>query len=1064
MKIFTYHKRITFFTFCLLLVSSIVLAQTPIITNVSPNSGYAGQTITITGSNFNASSQVSFGDARGNVISRTTQIIEVQVPANATFDHITVTNSNDLSGFSTYPFLLSYGGESGLVAADFGAELTFATQASPYDLEVSDFNNDGKNDIITTSATSGVIQILQNTTVSAAAPTFGTPILHTLSPSGTSLNITAADLNGDSKPEIIVSEDNDNDPRSRVFVLTNTSGANVSFAPASYVLDIPGAQTKKIDVMDIDMDGKPDLVITDQSNNGRLAIARNTSSAGSISFDLANITFLSLSSSVKSAPLEVADFNNDGKPDVAASLFFANGGSIYLFKNNSTPGNISFSTATTRSVTGSIVNLKAADINNDGKLDLIATNFLAQSALYFLNNSTTGGALSFGNQSSISADQRPWGLDVSDFNGDGEKDIVIANSDAAIISVLHQTAPVTFQTVNINVSGFARNVKSGDINGDGKPDIVFTRFNANSLGILINQKCIKPVLNEEGPLVVCASNPLELEAQSVSGATYNWYMDGMLQQSGPSNTYSVNTVGVHNYTVELIQGVCAEMSDPVSVEVKSGSLPTATIISPTSDICLGGTATLQVDIAADQYIWTGPNGFSATGNPVTVADFRPSNVGVYQVDLYSGDCLAATETINVETVDVPTFTVTSSPGNQLCQGSSATLTISPSNNTNYSYQWATEENGNISGETGSSLTVSTVGSKNYFVKIEDLNNASCPDIESNVLNVSILQSPSAVITAPNQACAGQNIQFTSNSSVDANATVQYKWNFGDAAISTDENPKHAYGTAGNFTVSLEVSYSGVSGCTSSITKPIEILNGGTVEIVSSNDPICEGEATTLSLTDTYESYSWNTGQTSSEIVITEAGTYTVEVETNGCLLESSISLNSFPQPVVSITADSVSVAPGSTVQLTASGLENYSWSPKESLNDPSIPNPIATVDISTTYTVSGTDINGCTGSQSIDLFTNTDLIGNIIRPKNFFSPNSGDDINNFWVIEKIEQFPECQVTVVDQTGNIIMEASPYQNDWDGTYNGKDLPPGAYYYIIKCDGQEIVKSGSITLLR
>ncbi|MEJ2004360.1 MAG: gliding motility-associated C-terminal domain-containing protein [Cyclobacteriaceae bacterium] len=93
-----------------------------------------------------------------------------------------------------------------------------------------------------------------------------------------------------------------------------------------------------------------------------------------------------------------------------------------------------------------------------------------------------------------------------------------------------------------------------------------------------------------------------------------------------------------------------------------------------------------------------------------------------------------------------------------------------------------------------------------------------------------------------------------------------------------------------------------------------------------------------------------------------------------------------------------------------------------------------------------------------------DLIGNNLRPKNFFSPNEGDMINATWEIAGILDYPECAVEIYDQTGNRLFEAMPYQNNWDGTSGGKMLPDGAYYYIIRCNGNEIVKSGTVTLLR
>ncbi|MBL3657311.1 FG-GAP-like repeat-containing protein [Fulvivirga sediminis] len=1066
----SYHiRRITLLSICLMLVSGVLCAQVPDIASVSPGYGYVGQKITITGSNFSSPCVVSFGNARANILSSTSQIIEVEVPANATFDHITVTNSNRNSASSPFPFILSFGGETGLTASDFSAEINLPTQPTPYDLVISDFNNDAKNDIMVTSAGSNSIQILQNstTTVGAPSPSFNAST-YSLPSTATSLNITSADLNGDNKPDVILSEGNDSDPSSRVFILTNSSGGAISFGASPYIIDIPSSKTKLVDIADLDGDGKPDLVVSDQADNGKIYILRNTSNA-SVSF--AAPISLNLGRSLQTGPLLVDDLNNDGKPDIAASLYFTDGGGLFILRNNSTPGNIQFATVSAIAAAGTIVNLRASDINRDGKIDLIASRYLNSDVAYYLNTSSNGGAISFNVNASnrVSAGDRPWGLDLGDIDGDGFEDFVVGNSNASIVSVLYRSTALNYATLNLGVSDRTRNVKVGDLNMDGKPDIVFTIFAQARIGILMNKKCVTPVLNEEGPLTVCASNLVELETQAVPNATYTWRMDGATQQTGPSNTFTASTTGTHTYEVTLSLGACSETSDPISIEVVT-STAASFAITPVDPVCIGGTATLQVtgNVSGKTFEWSGPNNFTSTSNPALVTSFAAINVGEYSVKIYdnSAGCLIATETVLVQSVDVPSFTV-SAPETASCQGSPITLTVSPFNTSDYSYQWA-NESGNISGQTGATLSVNTPGTQKYYVKITDLNNASCPDIQSNSIEVSILSAPNASFIVADDACTKQNVLFKNNSTVDPNATVNHRWTFGDGAIMENKEPGHSYSVPGTYDVVLKVSYEG-STCSDTFSKQITIIDDGLdVEIEASQNPMCFQEEVTLSLGNIPNNYQieWSTGETTADITVSEAGNYSVMLvnTSNGCDNLGNITLDAYPETVVNITADSITVSPGSNVQLNATGLANYLWSPGNSLNDSTISNPIATVNQSETYTVEGRDNNGCYGIGSIDLFVATDMVGNIIKPKNFFSPNSGDNINDLWVIDKIEQFPECIVTIIDQTGNILYEAQPYNNDWDGTSNGKMLPDGVYYYVIKCDGSEVAKSGSITILR
>ncbi len=114
--------------------------------------------------------------------------------------------------------------------------------------------------------------------------------------------------------------------------------------------------------------------------------------------------------------------------------------------------------------------------------------------------------------------------------------------------------------------------------------------------------------------------------------------------------------------------------------------------------------------------------------------------------------------------------------------------------------------------------------------------------------------------------------------------------------------------------------------------------------------------------------------------------------------------------------------------------------------------------------MSGKGINGCVGKDSILVSVNGESIVKKLKPQNFFSPGNGDLINEKWEVTSITNYPQCGVTIYDEKGMKIYEAKPYLNSWDGTSNGHLLPIGVYYYIIRCDGDNTPKTGSITLIR
>lgn len=81
------------------------------------------------------------------------------------------------------------------------------------------------------------------------------------------------------------------------------------------------------------------------------------------------------------------------------------------------------------------------------------------------------------------------------------------------------------------------------------------------------------------------------------------------------------------------------------------------------------------------------------------------------------------------------------------------------------------------------------------------------------------------------------------------------------------------------------------------------------------------------------------------------------------------------------------------------------------------------------------------------------------------SPN-GDNKNDTWHIFGIEQFPKNEVQVFNRWGNLVFTQKGYSNlnAWDGTWNGKDLPDGAYFYVIDLGDGSAVLSGYLQLMR
>jgi hypothetical protein len=133
---------------------------------------------------------------------------------------------------------------------------------------------------------------------------------------------------------------------------------------------------------------------------------------------------------------------------------------------------------------------------------------------------------------------------------------------------------------------------------------------------------------------------------------------------------------------------------------------------------------------------------------------------------------------------------------------------------------------------------------------------------------------------------------------------------------------------------------------------------------------CIGDSVMLTAVDTTNgtvTYLWSTGDTTANITVDTAGTFSVVI-TNiaGCSGVSSISTLVNPNPIINAGPD-VGFCQSTTVPLCATGGVTYAWTPAFGLSDTTIACPTAGPTSSTTYTVYATDANGCASSDTVSL-------------------------------------------------------------------------------------------------
>lgn len=1051
-------------------------AQKPEIKSIDKISGSMDEVVTIKGAYFGTDPTklaVTFGASKADIVSVTDQILEVKVPFGTTYTTIGVTNlTTGLTGYSQKQFLLNFSGESDLDLSNFGGQANFPAGAPAseglYDLCMCDFDGDKKVDVATANDNYKFINVYPN---GSSVGTVSFPSKIAINIAALTLHVKCGDLNGDGKPDLVVTESGASD---KVTILKNvsTGAGNFAFAAAAPVT-LTGKRPKRIEIADLDLNGKPEVIITSQGSN-TVTVLVNQSTLASISFAPVSPIEITIPGIVSTEGLAVEDLNGDGLPEIVTSQFQTNS-DLFVIENKSSPGSFSAGSITTLAVGTPIKNIRVGDLDGDKKPDIAFTQLISSSIGIFLNQSTS--TLSFGSLTTFETELTPWGIDLGDLDGDGKADIAVACLTRKSVTILNNKSTIgnlAFDKLLQPTSNLNRHVNICDVDTDGKPDIAFTSIDdtnlnipASKVSVLRNQTCIAPKVTPEGPLNICSGFPLVLTATKGGGVTYEW--TNTTTNTTVTGTHEFTPTVSGDYVVKTISesNACNTLSNVVKVTISPGTAADPLPLN-NGPVCIGQTLNLTIsnDLGAGfTYEWSGPENYTGTGiTPSPISNFKLLNAGRYYVDVKAASgCIARRESTLVEAVDVPDFKVGFTGSDIICSGDLKQLNVVP-NAPGFSYQWYEKTTGIISGATSATHTI---GASGEFYYTATSSNPSCAAVESSSAKLSVVTFPVAAFTSPSTVCKGQEISFTNQSTFDNQAVVNYNWTFGDGSISTDKDPKHIYTNTGSYSVKLTVSYSG-NACPSTITNsPITITDAPAATITTDLNKyeICPEETLVLLISGSFTSYTWNTGATTPTLSIDEPGDYNVTViASNGCELKASTTITELPAPDISIVATPEIVDEGESIQLEATGLESYSWTPTETLSDATISNPIALPLTSTTYTLTGRDNNNCRGTATIDVKVKGEAIVKKLKPENFFSPNE-DAFSPYWKVEKIDEYPQCEVLIFDDKGVKVFDAKPYMNDWDGSFNGKRLPDGVYYYIIRCEGEEsLPRSGSITLLR
>ena len=325
-------------------------------------------------------------------------------------------------------------------------------------------------------------------------------------------------------------------------------------------------------------------------------------------------------------------------------------------------------------------------------------------------------------------------------------------------------------------------------------------------------------------------------------------------------------------------------------------------------------------------------------------------------------------------------------------------------------------------------------------------------------------------------CEDQLSNFVSTTTVKQGSIANLDWVFSDGFTTQEQSFDKVFQLPGKFYVTLTATTN--MGCKNVLTKDVAIgetpkalfrITDGVSPMTGCKDATVKFEDLTIYSSPSDLDYVWSfdNGQTAQianpEMLFTTAGNHSISLEVttrSNCKSVYAADYLVLDEIKPKIGED-IEGSLGIGAQLHATGCVSYSWEPAEFLSNPAIANPIATVTENTEFVVTGTDYYGCTSKDSVRVNVIEDYR---VIPNNVITPD-GNQKNDVWIVQNLENYPNNHVSIFDRWGREIYATDSYSNDWGATnYNGHLLMDGTYYYVIEFPENGKVLKGAITVVR
>lgn len=783
------------------------------------------------------------------------------------FDDTAVSNTARRCHILIYKNL---GGTGNLNYNSFATPDSLVVNAYPINSKVVDLDNDGDLDIIT-ACSGGASAILKNTSTGSTI-SFATKI-DVLGGIWGPVELATGDYNKDGRMDIAVcgagyatAVDTSTVPREfrigKIKIITNLIQPGTSMTSASFRVDSVYAFNPDIRDLptsiasgDLNNDGYTDLVVS--NHNGReLAVFINlrTATYGTRDTFSVNPIILSTAAGASGYPMQVkiADLDNNGTNDIlvanadSATLSSSSYEALEIYKNNFSGGTITASNFTRSSLTSATsegpVGVAVADLDADGKLDVVVTNAGVPTSLSILKNTTTGSTISFSRNDIIIRDTTllsgtpgfagAVGLAIGDLDKNTVQDIALVTREGNAVQIFRH-----YPTPQIN-----------SISGNDTVCLNSTTTYTSTL---------PQPLYETGHWTISDASIATIDAGS-----------------GALTGLSVGSATVTFYAVSLFDTTFRTKNIFVKDTARGG------IITGVANVCPGGTTTLTSLLASGRGVWSSTNTSVAT---IDTGGVVRGIIGGTTIISYtvtnSCNTNAATHTLNVYPAQVA-GTITGLSGTY-CVGNTDTAIASGFTADTLIYISSNTSRVTINRNTG--IMTAVASGTATILQIAKSANGCANDTTRFNVSVTTSGGPATTISGATSTCVGTPTTLT------ASATGGV-WTSSNTSVANIDATTGVItpGVAGTATITYTIAFP----CrTDNPTRSFTVNALPTAGSISGSHLICDGTTPTYTNTTAVGTLTWTSSNTTVATIGSTSGiltalnpgfTVVTSTATNGC--------------------------------------------------------------------------------------------------------------------------------------------------------------------------------------